>query len=132
MEKRKNDEFYEKAGHRTIFHELINSPHLPTEEKGTIRIIQEAGAMVGAGGESTSQVITAFVYCLLANPQVLSRLREELRTVIPTADSPAPSLRQLEALPYLVRVFHHPRAKHSSVLKAADTDWMRERSVEGC
>ena len=102
MEKRKNDEFYEKAGHRTIFHELINSPHLPEEEKGTTRIIQEAGAMVGAGGESTSQVITAFVYSLLANPQVLSRLREELRSVIPNADSPAPTLRQLEALPYLV------------------------------
>ena len=105
MEKRKNDEFYEKAGHRTIFHELINSPHLPPAEKGTIRVIQEAGAMVGAGGESTSQVLGAFMYCLLANPPVLSRLREELHTIVPTADSPAPSLRQLEALPYLVR---HP------------------------
>ena len=102
MEDRKNGEFFEKAGHRTIFHELINSEHLPPAEKGTIRVIQEAGAMVGAGGESTSQVLTAMTYCLLANPDKLKKLRDELRTVQPRADSPAPSLKQLESLPYLV------------------------------
>ena len=47
MEVRKNDKFFEQAGHRTIFHELINSPHLPPAEKETIRVIQEAGAIVG-------------------------------------------------------------------------------------
>ena len=101
MEERKNEEFFEKAGHRTIFHELINSPHLPDAEKGTIRVIQEAGAMVGAGGESTSQVLTAMTYCILSNPSILQKLRAELKTLMPTRDSPLPQLRELEKLPYL-------------------------------
>lgn len=108
MEERKNDEFFEKAGHRTIFHELINSPHLPPAEKGTIRVIQEAGAMVGAGGESTTQVLVTMAYCLIASPEKLARLRDELRPLIPTADSPIPPLKQLEQLPYLVS---HPWPK---------------------
>ena len=104
MEEKKNEDFFEKAGHRTIFHELINSEILPPREKETIRVIQEAGAMVGAGGESTSQVLTALTYALIANPDKLRKLREELRTIMPHSDSPAPSLKQLEKLPYLVRI----------------------------
>lgn len=103
MEVRKNEEFFEKAGHRTIFHELINSPHLPPAEKGTIRIIQEAGAMVGAGGESTTQVLNTMAYSLIASPEKLARLRDELRPLMPNADAPIPPLRKLEQLPYLVR-----------------------------
>lgn len=102
MEDRQNDDFYQKAGHRTIFHELLNSPHLPDAEKGTIRLIQEAGAMVGAGGESTTQVLATMAFCLIASPEKMQRLREELRTVMPHANSPLPPLRQLEQLPYLV------------------------------
>ena len=105
MEEKKNEDFFEKAGHRTIFHELINSEILPPQEKETIRVIQEAGAMVGAGGESTSQVLTALTFALLANPDKLRKLREELRTVMPDLNSPVPSLKQLEKLPYLVRTF---------------------------
>ena len=102
MEDRKNEEFFEKAGHRTIFHELINSPHLPPAEKETIRVIQEAGALVGAGGESTTQALNTMAYCLISSPDKLARLREELRPLMPNKDSPVPPLRQLEQLPYLV------------------------------
>jgi cytochrome P450 len=102
MEDKKNEDFFEKAGHRTIFHELINSEILPPAEKQTLRVIQEAGAMVGAGGESTSQVLTALTYCLIADQDKLRKLREELRTIMPDSDSPMPSLKQLEKLPYLV------------------------------
>lgn len=102
MEVRKNEEFFEKAGHRTIFHELINSPHLPPAEKETIRVIQEAGALVGAGGESTTQALNTMAYCLISSPEKLARLREELRTLMPNKESPVPPLRQLEQLPYLV------------------------------
>ncbi len=103
MELRKNEEFFEKAGHRTIFHEVINSPHLPPAEKETIRVIQEAGAMVGAGGESTTQALQTMAYCLVASPEKLARLRDELRPLMSSANSPVPPLRQLEQLPYLVR-----------------------------
>lgn len=109
MEVRNNDEFFEQAGHRTIFHELINSPHLPPAEKETIRVIQEAGAMVGAGGESTTQVLTTMAFCLIASPEKLARLREELRTLMPNPKSPVPSLRQLEKLSYLVRSLRVPK-----------------------
>ena len=102
MEEKKDRDFFEKAGHRTIFHELMNSEVLPPAEKGTIRIIQEAGAMVGAGGESTTQVLTALTFCLVANPDKLKKLREELRKVMPDLNSPMPTLKQLESLPYLV------------------------------
>lgn len=103
MEVRKNDEFFEKAGHRTIFHELINSPHLPPAEKETSRVTQEAGAMVGAGGETTTQVLITMAYSLIASPEKLARLRDELRTLMPDENSLVPPLRQLEKLPYLVR-----------------------------
>lgn len=102
MEERRNDEFFQRAGHRTIFHELINSPHLPTAEKQTVRVIQEAGALVGAGGESTTQVLITMAYCLIASPEKLTRLRDELRPLMPNAKSPVPPLRELEQLPYLV------------------------------
>lgn len=113
LEDKKNEDFYEKAGHRTIFHELINSEILPPQEKQTFRVIQEAGAMVGAGGESTTQVLTALTYALVANPDKLKKLREELRTVMPHSDSAVPTLKQLEKLPYLVSINcprHSPHA----------------------
>ncbi|KAG7005750.1 hypothetical protein G7Y79_00018g045570 [Physcia stellaris] len=75
---KKNEDFFEKARHRTIFHELISSEILPPQEKQTIRVIQEA-----------------------ANPDKLRKLREELRTVMPHSNSDAPSLKQLEKLSYL-------------------------------
>jgi cytochrome P450 len=102
MEDKKNEDFFKNAGHRTIFHELINSEILPPAEKQTLRVIHEAGAMVGAGGESTSQVLTALTYCLIADLDKLRKLREELRTIMPDSNSPIPSLKQLEKLPYLV------------------------------
>ena len=85
-----------------ILPESWSQNHLPEAEKGTIRIIQEAGAMVGAGGESTSQTLTAMAYCLIAEPYKMQKLRDELRTVMPTPDA-IPSLKELEQLPYLVR-----------------------------
>ncbi len=106
MEDRKNDELFETVGHRTIFHELINSPHLLPAEKQTGRVIQEAGALVGAGGESTTQVLITMAYCLIASPEKLARLRDELRTLMPNANSSLPPLRQLEQLPYLVSCVH--------------------------
>ncbi|KAI4198280.1 MAG: hypothetical protein LQ350_005363 [Teloschistes chrysophthalmus] len=112
LEDKKNEDFFEKAGHRTIFHELINSEILPPQEKQTIRVIQEAGAMVGAGGESTSQVLTALTFALVANPEKLKKLREELRTVIPHSNSPVPTLKQLEKLPYLTIVSMTPIFLH--------------------
>lgn len=121
MEEKKNEDFFEKAGHRTIFHELINSEILPPQEKQTIRVIQEAGAMVGAGGESTSQVLTALTYALIANPDKLRKLREELRTVMPHSNFDAPSLKQLEKLPYLVRM---PVSSYQILANYYLADWM--------
>lgn len=133
MENKKNENFFEKAGHRTIFHELINSEILPHEEKETLRVIQEAGAMVGAGGESTSQVLTALTFALIANPDKLKRLREELHTIMPDSNSPTPTLKQLEKLPYLVRIIAlsvNTRSFEASWLTRPYTDWLRKGRVK--
>lgn len=89
-------------GQRIIFHELINSPHLSEEEKSPKRLVQEAATLIGPGGESTSQVLAAIAYFILADPDILTKLRNELRSIITSVLSPMPSLKQLEKLPYLV------------------------------
>lgn len=125
MGDRKDENMLENAGHRTIFHELLNSPHLPPAEKTVHRLIQEAGAMVGAGGESTSQVLTAMTFCLLANPDKLRKLREELSTVMPEGSHAAPSLRQLEQLPYLVGYCRVNQLRCWRIRLMTIADWLR-------
>ena len=102
MEEQKNEDVSGKAGHRTIFHEIINSPHLSPAEKQPMRVIHEAGSLVAAGGEGVSQMLAALTYCLVTNPEKMKKLRDELRTIMSDCISPIPCLKQLENLPYLV------------------------------
>ena len=119
----KKDEVLE-SGHRTIFHEVINSPHLPQEEKSPGRLIQEAAAMVGPAGESTSQVLAAIAYFVVADSNILAKLRDELRSLIPNANSPMPSLKHLEKLPYLVcEILRYIPTRITKRL----ADWMLQR-----
>ncbi len=103
VDDKKNEQL--QSQHKTIFHEVINSPHLPPEEKTQMRLLHEAAAIIGPGGESTSQVLAAIAYFILADANILKKLRDELRSIIPSANSPLPSLKQLEKLPYLVSDF---------------------------
>jgi len=88
--------------HATIFHTLLQSD-LPTSEKSTLRLAEEAMLLVGAGTHTTSWIITVIAFHLISNPPLLRRLREELRTAIPNPAISVP-LMELEKLPYLTAV----------------------------
>lgn len=83
----------------TIFHELLQSD-LPASEKQLQRLIDEAQTIVGAGILTTAHFLSVTSYHILANPQVLQKLQEELRPHMPNS-SEVPPLRQLEQLTYL-------------------------------
>lgn len=78
---------------------MLDSPILPAPEKALLRLEQEGALLVLAGTESPAKSLNMIFYHLLANPQIMSKLREELSTV----EQPA-SWTQLERLPYLTAV----------------------------
>jgi cytochrome P450 len=91
-----------KQGQRTIIHELFDSS-LPESEKSVERIAQEAQTLVAAGSTTTSYFLKSAVYFILANPDVLARLKAELHEAIPDPKNPPPS-HKLEQLPFLAAV----------------------------
>ena len=68
-------------------------------------IAQEAQIVVAAGMVTTAYTLAIATYNLLANPQKLNRLRDELCFAMPDPKDPQ-SLVQLEGLPYLTAVIH--------------------------
>jgi len=89
----------ENGPQRTIFHELLESD-LPEEEKSLERLWQEGQVVVGAGADTTANALTTMTYHILANPHVLTNLRNELKTAMPDPTVPA-TLNVVEHLPYL-------------------------------
>ncbi|ETN37785.1 uncharacterized protein HMPREF1541_07408 [Cyphellophora europaea CBS 101466] len=97
-----NDDSKGSGYEDNIFHHLLDSD-LSTADKGEMRLTDEASMIVGAGGETTAQVIGRAFYHILDNPEVLVKLRAELIGAIPDAKV-MPSLRTLQNLPYLSAV----------------------------
>ncbi|KAJ9300365.1 hypothetical protein DTO271G3_2482 [Paecilomyces variotii] len=93
---------HEHLEHPTLFHELLKS-NLPDSDKSIARLKDEALIVVGAGTLTTSWALCVGVYHLLAKPELLSKLKEELRTAIPDRNTRL-LLPQLERLPYLTGV----------------------------
>jgi cytochrome P450 len=96
---------------RTIFHDIRDDigGKLPAKEKEPLRLMADASVILGAGTETTSRTMAVATYYLIKNPEVGEKLRQELKTAMPTIDHQVP-LPQLEALPYLVRslpFLHH-------------------------
>ncbi|KAJ5625096.1 benzoate 4-monooxygenase cytochrome P450 [Penicillium lagena] len=96
------DTAHEKAGHRTVFHELLNSK-LPPDELRRDRLRDEAFSLVTAGSGTTAYVLRGTAYHIAANPTVRQRLHDELVAAIPDPQH-FPSLTTLEQLPYLTAV----------------------------
>ncbi|KIW19962.1 hypothetical protein PV08_00537 [Exophiala spinifera] len=84
---------------RTIFHTVLDSS-LPAEEKTVQRITDEAYVMVVAGGETTAKTLTNVMFHLLANPEWLARVRDEVDSVMPDREV-LPHYGVFEQLPYL-------------------------------
>ena len=85
-----------------IFEALL-SPDMPPEEKTLQRLTDEGFVITIAGLETTARYLTNTTTHLLLNPDCLSKLRAELKTVMPApGDCPPGSV--LENLPYLVSI----------------------------
>ncbi|KAJ5532796.1 benzoate 4-monooxygenase cytochrome P450 [Penicillium frequentans] len=96
------DTAHEKASHRTVFHELLESK-LPPEERQRDRLRDEALSLVTAGSGTTAYVLRGTAYHISANPAIRQKLHEELVTAIPDVQQ-FPSLAVLEQLPFLTAV----------------------------
>jgi hypothetical protein len=95
----------------TVFHALLNSD-LPPEDKTQYRMWQEGLSVVGAGSETTANVLTNVHFYLLNNPDILARLQKELEEALPDRNAPV-MLNAVEKLPYLVSD-DCDNAKHST------------------
>ncbi|RWA09879.1 hypothetical protein EKO27_g5244 [Xylaria grammica] len=91
-------------GIKNVFHEMRDSKHLPPEDKRFNYYQGEAASFVAAGTDTTASALTTLTYFLLANPSILRKLREELRTVMPNSVTELPPTSTLENLPYLTGV----------------------------
>ena len=93
----------EKRRKDTIFAQILSSD-LPEEELSDQRLIDEGVLIATAGSETTAWAITIATYHIMKNPDVLRKMRAELKTVeIPQGDPVAPWT-SLEKLPYLTAV----------------------------
>ncbi|RHZ43927.1 cytochrome P450 [Aspergillus thermomutatus] len=90
------------GGRGNIFEKLAD-PSLPPEERTLARLQDEALMLLIAGTETTSRALTLTAFYLAREPELWRKLREELRTVLPTPTSTA-TWAQLEQLPYLTGV----------------------------
>jgi hypothetical protein len=85
----------------SVFATLLNSD-LPNEEKSYQRLSDEGKSLMGAGSETTSWTLTLLMWYVMRDPEVLSKLREDLRDM-PSASEESSLLKWLEQRRYLVR-----------------------------
>lgn len=97
---------HKDASHLTIFHELLCNAELPEEEKSDARLGDEAQLIVAAGLVTTSRALTVGSYHMIANPDVVSKLRKELEAAGMAAQASELEWRELEKLPYLNGCVH--------------------------
>ncbi|KAK5096990.1 hypothetical protein LTR70_002207 [Exophiala xenobiotica] len=90
------------SGHQTIFQELVRTSELPPEEKRLRHLVDEGQSVVAAGQVTTTHYLNTTAYHVLANPEILSKLKAELGVAMPN-ESLLP-LQKLEQLPYLSAV----------------------------
>jgi cytochrome P450 len=92
-----------KSEVESIFQNLLDNPDLPKEEKTVQRLADEGEILIAAGNETTAKTLSYMTFYILNTPGVLEKLREELKTVMPTAKH-MPTWTELEKLPYLTAV----------------------------
>jgi len=100
-----DDEKFQANNHPTVFHELLSSTELPASDRNSTHFMEEALAFVSAGQVTTAAHLTATSFHLLANPEVLRKLKRELCSAMPDAETLLP-LEKLEQLEYLSAVVH--------------------------
>ncbi len=99
-----------KTSRKTIFDGLSDSS-VPPNERTRRRLEDEGLVVLLAGTETTARVLATAAFYIYQNKPLVTKLREELRPVMPTPTT-EPSWTQLEQLPYLVRRVSLYRAKY--------------------
>jgi hypothetical protein len=85
---------------RTLFDALVG-PKVPVPEKTLQRLKDEGTLILFAGVDTTARFLTCTMCYLIMYPNILAKLRAELRSY------PISTCTQLEALPYLVSHLLH-------------------------
>lgn len=81
---------YQNSSYPTVFHEILYSSGLPESEKTVYRLRDEAQIIVAAGTATTSSTLSVATYYLLANPDILRKLKSELKSAFPKQVWPVP------------------------------------------
>lgn len=94
----------------TVFDTLV-SPTLLAHMRRPEGLINEGFGLVIGGAETTARALGICAWYSYSRKDILAKLKEELKQVMPTADS-RPTWKELEGLPSLVRilgrgVLHH-------------------------
>jgi cytochrome P450 len=94
---------YQDLSHPTLFNEILSS-HLPESDKSVSRLKDEAIIIIGAGTLTSSWTLSVATYHLLAQPEILKKLKTELHAAVPNRDVQPIPLAALEKCQYLVAV----------------------------
>ncbi|ATZ52267.1 hypothetical protein BCIN_08g00320 [Botrytis cinerea B05.10] len=98
------NEAWRGKDHLTIFHAILDSK-LPPQEKTVERLSEDAQVLVMAGTLTTASTLELITFWLLRQPKTLLKMKEELRTVMPTVDDVGTvPLAALENLPFVTAV----------------------------
>jgi cytochrome P450 len=98
----------------TIFEGVLNSK-LPEAEKSDARLAHEAQLVVFAGQGTTAYTLSAAIYELLANPDELKKVKQELESALPDPGL-VPSYSQLESLPYFSAALQEVLRLHPGIV----------------
>ena len=89
----------------SIFYGLRDSTILPPHEKSVKRLQDEATLLLMAGTESPAKSMTIASFYIVSQPEIMSKLREELFRERQKASPDTLSLGQLTSLPYMNAVY---------------------------
>ncbi|CAG8020504.1 unnamed protein product [Penicillium nalgiovense] len=102
----------------TIF-DALTDLELPKNERTLDRLEDESALLLGAGTETTARSITVAMFYLTRNKEIMTKLRAELKAVMPKPLSKA-SWVDLEKLPYLTGVVNEGlRLSHGMTARLA-------------
>ncbi|KAM3481154.1 hypothetical protein MY5147_000787 [Beauveria neobassiana] len=87
---------------------------LPKQQKTFDRVFGECRSFILAGTETTATVLTSITYHALANPDILTRLRTEIRSAF-EAKGAALEYQEVKALPYLTGVINEALRTSNSI-----------------
>jgi cytochrome P450 len=75
---------------------------MPEEEKNTKHLTLEVRTIVAAGTETSGNTLSVTIFHLLANPEKVKRLKDELVAAQKNNNGLPPTYQELQHLPYLV------------------------------